>query len=293
MHATRSAVEVAYDDLFVFGPSVLAYERALASGLTEGKALGTAREADLVFLDKDRTMDAFLHPETFGLDRRSGTTVGKKALKKVQARIESELNDLVFQFHAKKLDDAGLREAATKLMKGAWKETFIAGVRASGIKSPVHHEMIPALSEEDTKWLRSAMQHEMRFLNGMLDAIVERTWKMPLPRRIRMYADALESFYDSARVMGLPATVSIHWLLRHRDERTCASCVYLEKHSPYSKKTLPTTPRSGATICLTNCRDRLLIRMVEGARAQELMQASPTRGTHIKRLRRIKRLGHA
>jgi hypothetical protein len=288
-----AALEFAYDDLFLFAPSVLAYERALAEGLTEGKALGTAPEVDLVFLDKDRTMDAFLRPEEFGLDRRSGTTVGKKALKKTQARIESALNELVFDYQSKAVDEDEFRTRAAKLMKGAWKEVFIAGVRASGVKSPVHKEMIPALSAEDTKWLRSAMQHEMRFLNGMLTAIVERTYRMPLPRRIRMYADALESFYDSARVMGLPATVSIHWLLRKKDERTCASCLYLEKHSPYSKKTLPTTPRSGATLCLTNCRDRLLIRIVEGAKAQALMQASPTRGEHIKRLRRIKRLGHA
>lgn len=280
---------VAFDDLFVFAPSVLAYER----GLVEGKAIGTAPEVDLVLLDKDRTMDAFLHPEQFGLDRRSGTTVGKKALKKVQARVEQGLNDLVFKFQAKKIDADDLRAQATKLMKGAWKEVFIAGVRASGIKSPVQKEMVPALSDADTKWLRSAMQHEMRFLNGMVTAIVERTYRMPLPRRIRMYADALESFYDSARVMGLPANVAIYWLLRKKDKRTCASCKYLAKHSPYSKKTLPTTPRSGLTICLTNCRDRLLIRMVTGEQAHALMLESPTRGEHIKKLRRIKKTGHA
>lgn len=290
MHATDLIFE--YDDRFVFAPSVLAYERALAGGLTEGKAIGTAPEADLVFLDKDRTMDAFLNPEQFGKDRKSGTTVGKKTLKKVQSRIEGELNKQIFDFQSGAIDEKEFRTRAVKTMKRAWKEVFIAGVRSSGVKSPVQKEMIPALSADDEKWLRSAMQHEMRFLNGMLAAVIEETWVMPLPRRVKMYADALESFYDSARVMGLPANISVHWLLRHRDEKVCPSCWYLDEHSPYSKKTLPTTPRSGLTICLTNCRCRLLLRIVEQDKALALMQASPTRGTHIKRLRKIKKQGH-
>ena len=57
---------------------------------------------------------------------------------------------------------------------------------------------------------------------------------MPYPRRIHMYARSLMSFFDSARVIGLPDTSVIHWL-GPDDQVTCEGCKYLFAHSPYSK----------------------------------------------------------
>lgn len=134
------------------------------------------------------------------------------------------------------------------------------------------------------------MTHEMRFLNKFIAAVTEGTYKMPLDRRTKMYVDALESFYDSARVIGLPATSVLRWTGK-KDNRVCASCQYLHKHNPFHKRTLPTVPRAGLTICLTNCRDRLLVRVVESAKAIEVLQGSKyTRDGHVRNLLEIKRL---
>ena len=291
--AVEQLPEFAYDDLFVFAPSYLVWERASAGGvLCEGKALGTAQEKDLVFLDKDRTMDAVFNPEKYTKEKKVGADVGRKRLRAVQAEVGPVLNRLVRSYQKKKLDEAAFRKAMTTEMKRAWRAVFLAGVRASGISGQGPGKALAQLTTEDEKWVRSAMQHEMRFLNGMLDAIVDETYVMPLPKRIGMYVDALESFYDSARVIGLPATAAIHWIIPKKDKRVCASCLYLSEHSPYGKRSLPTVPRTGATLCLTNCRDRLFVRIVSQDRAMELHESSPTRGTHIRNLRRIKRIGH-
>lgn len=283
----------AYDDLFVFAPSCLAWESAAESGtLLEGKSLGTAKEQDIVFLDKDRTMDAVFYPEKYKAEKKSGADVGRKKLREVQKVVEPLLNRFVRDYQKGRLEESEFRKQMTATMKKAWKEVFLAGVRASGIGGQGPGKPLVQLTPEDEKWVRSAMKHEMQFLNGMLDAVVEESWVMPLEKRIGMYMDALESFFDSARVIGLPATSAIHWIIPKKDGRVCASCRYLADHSPYSKRTLPTVPRSGATLCLTNCRDRLFVRIVDQAKAHELHEASPTRGTHIKNLRRIKRLGH-
>lgn len=284
----------AYDDLFVFAPSCLAWESAAMSGrLLEGKSLGTAKEQDLVFLDKDRTMDAVFYPEKYKADKKVGADVGRKKLRETQRIVEPLLNRFVRDYQKGRITEQELRKQVTATMKKAWKEVFIAGVRASGLgggQGP--GQPLVKLTPEDETWVRSAMKHEMQFLNGMLDAIVDETYVMPLPRRIGMYMDALESFFDSARVIGLPATAAIHWIIPKKDRRVCNSCTYLAENSPYSKRTLPTVPRSGATLCLTNCRDRLFVRIVDQDKALALHQSSPTRGTHIKNLRRIKRLGH-
>lgn len=285
--------EFTYDDVFVYAPSYLMWEAAAQRGdLFEGKALGTAKEADLVFLDKDRTMYALLHPEKFATERKSGADTGRKKLKAVQDAVEPVLNRYVRYYQRKLIDEAELRKQLTATLKKAWKEVFTAGVRASGIPGQGPGKALVQFTPEDEAWIKSAMQHEMRFLNGMLDAIVEESYVMALPKRIHMYVRTLESFYDSARVIGLPATVALSWITPKRDGRVCASCEYLAEHSPYSKRTLPTTPRSGVTLCLSSCRDRLFVRVVDQDKVLELHQSSPTRGTHIKRLREIKRLGH-
>lgn len=283
----------AYDDLFVYAPSYLVWEETQAAGaLWEGKSLGTAKETDLVFLDKDKTFDAVLNPEKYAADRKVGADVGRKKLRATQQAVEPVLNRIVKFYQSNRIDEREFRKQMIATMKKAWKEVFIAGVRAVGIGGQGPGKALVQLTPEDERWVRTAMAHEMQFLNGMLQAIVEKSFVMALPRRIGMYVDALESFYDSARVIGLPATTAISWIIPKKDKRVCASCVYLAEHSPYSKRTLPTVPRSGATLCLTNCRDRLFVRIVSQEKARELLQASPTRRTHIEKLRRIKRLGH-
>lgn len=282
------------DDLFIFAPSVLFAESLRKAGmLFEGKSLGTAKEIDTIFLDMDQTIRARTSPKKFSDDRKKGVTVGKRILDRVKERVESDLLKVMVKHDANGFGSyAEFRKAAISVMKPAWKEVFEAGVRATGIKGTGSKTgPVVRLTKADEKWLRSAMQHEMRFLNGFMTAVDEGTYRMPLPQRVRMYARTLESFYDSARVMGLPATVLIHWT-GENDDRTCVGCKYLFDHSPYSKKTLPTVPRSGMTPCLSNCRDKLLIRQSSPEEVISLTNESTSRGTHITNLRKLKARGH-
>jgi hypothetical protein len=286
---------VQYDDLFIYAPSFALFEEMQAQGderlLMEGKYVGAAREADLVFLDKDRTMDAFIHPEKYAQERKVGVTVGKRRLKEIKDRTYKELLRVVTRADNGRDDEPKLKSDAMKVMKRAWRDAFLAGVRSTGIRGRGQGMSGVALAPDDEVWLKTAMTHEMRFLNKFIQAVVEQDYKMPLDRRTQMYVDAMESFYDSARVIGLPATSVLRWTGK-KDKRVCASCEYLHKHNPYHKKTLPAVPRSGLTLCLTNCRDRLLVRVTDTERALEVLRDSAyTRAGHLKNLLEIKRLG--
>jgi hypothetical protein len=180
-------------------------------------------------------------------------------------------------------------------MKTAWRDVYLAGIRAGGFpgQGAGKGKMLVQLSSEmgDEHWLKTAMQHEMRFLNKFLNAIVEDDFVMPLDRRARMYVNALTSFYESARMISLPDTVLIHWS-GPDDKVTCPSCRYLFENSPYTKFNLPTTPRAGMTLCLTNCRDKLVVRRVGADQVQAVLTESKyTRGGHVSNLRKIKRTG--
>lgn len=281
--------EAEYDDLFVFAPSYV----AARDGLIEGKSLGTAPELDLLFLDLDKTISARMDPETFAKERKSGVTVAKRRLKEVKRRVGGKLLQLVLKHDDEKSTLKEFRRDAVALMKVAWRDVFHAGVRSTGIRGvgSGNRGTLVKLEPEDEQWLKGAMKHEMRFLNGLIDAVEEGTYKMPLERRVAMYVQTLESFFDSARVIGLPATVTMRWTGAN-DERTCPGCGYLFANNPYTKKTLPTVPRAGLTPCLSNCRDRLVIRQATPEEVVRVTDASRyTRGGHVKNLRKIKATG--
>lgn len=283
-----------YDDLFLYLPSFLLAERMEAAGaLVEGKALGTAKEQDLI-LAQDIGKQKDYHWRKFANERKKGATVGKRRLKQVKEQTFDALIGYITDYTDGKIGTTELRKRSTATMKESWRKVFLAGLRAGGTRGQgkgAGKELIK-LSEGDDKWLKSAMQHEMRFLNKFMGAIEDDTWKMPIERRARMYVEALESFYNSARVIALPSNVVIRWA-GPNDKKSCPGCQYLFAHNPYTKANLPTTPRAGSTPCLTHCRDRLMVRRVTADEAEQVTEASQyNRTSHVKNLRRIKRVGH-
>jgi hypothetical protein len=283
-----------YDDLFIYAPSFVLAERIEASGgIVEGKALGTAKEADLSLM-RDLFKTVGKDAEAFAEQRKKGKGVGLRKLHKVQERTRDELLATIRKWNKGVIDEKELRAETKKTMRRAWRDVFLAGLRAGGVpgEGPGKGKPMVKLGGGDDAWLKSAMNHESRFLVKFVDAIVSGDYKMPLARRADMYVDALKSFYESARIIAFPSNVLITWY-GPMDKRKCPSCEYMVENNPYVKHNLPTTPRSGMTICLTNCRDKLLVRRVEPEEAQEALDEAPkARSGYIKDLRKIKRQGH-
>ena len=280
---------IQYDDLFLYSPSFLIGEEAEQAGhVFEGKAIGTAALADISL---KQVMQELVGPQlpNYAKERKTGQTVGKRKLKDVQARARTALLVEIGRFEAGATDATTLKASAAKLMKMAWRDVFLAGVRASG-KPPTlpGSKALVHLSPGDDKWLKGAMAHEVRFLNSFMRAVVGQTYKMALDQRVEMYVRSLESFFDNARVIGMPPGTLIHWT-GPWDDRSCPGCNYMFKNNPYTKYTLPTVPRAGMTQCLTNCRDRLLLRRVGAEAAAAAVEGKKTRQQHVGALRRLKR----
>jgi hypothetical protein len=202
------------------------------------------------------------------------------------------LTTAIRAFESERIDGDLFAQAVRQAMRVAWRESFLAGVRAAGHPAVgVSRPGLAKLDPADEKWLEGAMRHEMTFLNRFIRDVRTGEGRMPYPRRARMYVDALQSFFDSGRVIGLPANVLIYWS-GPNDKRTCASCAYLFAYHRFTKATLPTAPRSGLTLCLSNCRDKLLVRQEDPAKVVDVTHEGPTRETHIRNLRTIKRQGH-
>jgi hypothetical protein len=272
-----------YDDTFIYAPSFLLWERG---ELNEGKSFGSAAMADLTMISASLP---YGQPEKWAKERHTGNTVGFRKLKEVQGRVLPTVTRLIKQYERQNIDSTEFSERMVKMMKTAWREVYLAGVRSAGVPGAGAGagKSLVKLGVNEDKWLRSAMTHEMRYLNKFIDAVANDTGKMPYDRRAKMYVDALQSFYESAKVIGMPAHTLIRWV-GIKDDDTCESCRYIVEHNPYTKFTLPATPRSGATLCLTNCRHRLLLRIASHEAIQEAT-GGKTREQHLAALGRIKR----
>jgi hypothetical protein len=271
-------------DSIIFAPSMF---------LAEGKSVGTAKPSDLVLL-RDLLSAKDYHYRQYAEARRVGQTVGRRKLQEVQDRVREKGGRLISLYLRGKLDEREFRRQMVGVMKPAWRDVFLAGLRAGGTpgQGAGAGKTLVALDIADDTWLRGAMQHEMQYLNGFMDTVVEGGGTMPYDRRLGMYADSLLSFYESARVISLPVNTVLHWI-GSRDARTCPGCGYLMDNSPYTKLGLPTVPGAGLVSCLTNCRCRLLARRVTPEESRRIEEAAKfTRGTHIKHLRRLKAVGH-
>lgn len=119
------------------------------------------------------------------------------------------------------------------------------------------------LADADIDWLSNTyLPTEKAFLKRLLrDARFGRTSRLKARLRARWFANSLDSVFWTGLASSFPAQgTRIRWKLSRAEH--CPDCIKLaarSKRKPFTLKTLPTTPRAGATRCRANCRCRLEI----------------------------------
>lgn len=217
---------------------------------------------------------------------------------------EKEVNDLLSALRSAQafkptITRTRWMEWVKHLLRTAYHEAFEIGYQSSGAGS-----LRTGVAKVDQQWVRSAIQHEMRYFNRFLSQIEssrrspEELPQSPIPikrkspeeviaARMGAYVDTLRHVYYAGRVMGTPTGMVIDWI-SPLDRETCRGCRFLSEHSPYTKRTLPTTPRAGDTICLSNCRCRLVIRDVGKGEFESVEKRHRSKDWYRRKLARLK-----
>jgi hypothetical protein len=171
---------------------------------------------------------------------------------------EDEL-DAVRASGAKKID--ALHQELEGILRDTYKQAYATGIKSHGFTrygSPAH------LSDEEQRWVNSAVRDELKYLRGLMRDVEEGTPVQSLIHRVRMYGDTLNSVYKTGQVVALPIYTVIHWdvdpIAKH-----CQDCLTLQRYGPYTKSSLPTTPGAGHTACRSNCRCELRYEKVSPA----------------------------
>lgn len=219
--------------------------------LTESKHIGTYKGRNL---ERDLLTSAFK-------DMVPGLA---RATRHAHQRARSRLDTLVRHFHTTavlRLNQARSgtvrRELALKDLKDSFKVLYYDAYKLGLEGSASHLDPQLGMSAEDRRWVDTAFVHEMRFFNRFVSQVMEgRLSPGQIDHRVRMYMDTVRSVYESGRVMGTSPTTLIYWVY-NPEAQHCESCLYLRDHSPYTRNTIPTTPRAGGTECISNCKCHL------------------------------------
>ena len=112
------------------------------------------------------------------------------------------------------------------------------------------------LTDYESRMLSALVSSEMAFMEKFTDDVMSGGGKMAYNRRLKMYSDGLVSLFTFGNIAYLAEDSKIYWILGGTDKH-CPTCLSLAHGSPYTKRGLPTVPKSGYTECLSNCKCRL------------------------------------
>jgi hypothetical protein len=130
-------------------------------------------------------------------------------------------------------------------MKESFKDAYLYGKQM----------VLPnaTLDGSENSFIGKSVADEMKFMTKFADDIQGNTGVMSYDRRIKMYSASLNAMFTFGKLVYMPDEVKIIWTLGITDKH-CATCLSIAARNPYTKKTLPTVPKAGATICISNCR---------------------------------------
>lgn len=179
-------------------------------------------------------------------------------------------------------------ENVKRILRDSYQQSFDAGFASSGVtKRGVARPVRVKTSKADEDWVRTAFLHEMRYFNKLLKDIERGAQSGTIEKRMGAYAETLKHIFYAGKVMGTPSGMIVDWI-SPLDRNTCTGCRFLAENSPFTKDTLPSTPRAGDTPCLNRCRCRLVMRDVGKERFEAVRRAHRSKEWYRRRLSALK-----
>jgi hypothetical protein len=295
----------------------LSNEQSLREVLTEAKGIGTYKGTDDI---RQAVLDIGfdLNRGQFKSARRRASSSANKQFDALFDRLKSGLINTTKRYLDGEIAKTRWQRWSKELLRQAYYDAFDLGLKSSGAT-----KYRLGRADMDTRWIDSAWRQEMSFLTKFLKEIEgtttpahwgrDTTKEFPdgrpnplygkyrkleparltdrtssiIQRRLAAYAESVKHIYYAGRVMGTPEGMVIHWI-SPLDRQTCNGCRFLSDNSPYTKDTIPSTPRAGDTRCVNNCRCRLVMAEVRGANWHEVRKKQKSQRWYRGKLLRLK-----
>lgn len=119
-------------------------------------------------------------------------------------------------------------------------------------------------TESDLIWGASRRDFEDQFLLGFVDKIERGGYTdedgnlklEPILRRAQLYTRKTRATVEISEIRNTLGPDRFFWVLGEAEH--CADCLYMASVNPYTSRSLWTVPGDGDTLCLTNCKCRVI-----------------------------------
>lgn len=252
--------------------------------LLEGKRLGEAAN-DIV---RDIVLaHATTKGASFISSRSKAQSAARKQLEKLlQKTYATHIAQIANYKKQKRGDFKKFSTSFKKTLKAAYYDAYRLGIKSNGADALLTAGGSPLILPKDKAWIEATFRQETLYLDRFLKDIQNDHQPKRWPHRTGMYVAAIGSVYYTGRIAGTPPNYAFFWVAKI-DNRICPQCKYMAVHSPYIKTTIPITPASGYTRCLSNCRCGVAVRQVS-REYYEKISRGPTRDQHLRALKRAR-----
>lgn len=193
-----------------------------------------------------QAIDAFHDAQAKVADGIDPTTGGALPADGARAALDAATGRLTQALHA--AIDKGWAEGAQNALTTIWGRTEAPQQTARVLESEIARQKAFA----------------SRFALDIARGETEERRKIPEPTRAAMYADAAGAAYNVGASLGAPDGALIWWRLGSTEH--CWECPVISANSPYTRESLPTTPRAGTTPCRARCACFLEINPAQGVK---------------------------
>lgn len=286
-----SDIRALVDDLF---PGC-AYEHRLlleaeVRDILEGKDIGRFKGDVSIF--KQRAIDTAAAMPRPVVTRRGIEKDAKQSLDKLVARLERDMEQLVSRLRSedpsRQLSKTQFRKRMKAAMRIAYKDAYDLGTLASGL-GRANSAVTTHASPDEKQWLDNMFSQEQKYFNKFLAALERGESRTKASQRIRSYANAVRSIFEGSRVLQIPDNTVLHWVLQSKNP--CSDCRLIHRLSPYTKYTLPTTPKAGSTRCLANCYCKIRVVKATPAEVARVARKNKSAEHILKKLRANRKRG--
>lgn len=253
-------------------------------GILEGKDIGKFK-GDISFY-KERAINTAARMPRPVVSRRGIEKAAGKELDKLVNKLEREmllhLSRLRSDDPSRKISPSQFTKRMKASLRLAYKVAYDFGTFASGL-GRANKDIVTHAGADEKQWLDKMFAQEQVYFNKFLDSLIKgESWKKARVR-IKNYSNAIRSIYESSRVLQLPDNVVLHWVLQ--SSNPCLDCRLLHRLSPFTKFTLPTTPKAGSTRCLSYCYCKIRVVSAKPSEVQRVARKNKSAAATLRKLK--------
>lgn len=208
--------------------------------------------------------------------------------REIRKRYAKSLHEQLYAHHLRRQPKKATLEKLGRVFAKHFSAAYAEGLRSQGVAEDRSiRDIVKEFGTDDKRHIRTMVSEELKYVGRFLSDMDNQNLKVPYEQRFLLYVQGLDGVYTGGRIAAIPEDVLLYWV-GPKDKRKCLSCTYLTGASPFLPDTLPTTPRAGDTLCLGNCRDRIVAYQASPAEVRNAKRGYSKR-VHRRNLSRIKR----